>query len=170
MLLFVGPPERSTARKICPASPPGLIAAPNNKLPPRLTVVTWSKVGVTFGFCALLERMHQKLLPSSPPPMNKLPFEATSSVPQTGLLGILIGLCQVTPPSVERLNSPKSQAKKPVQNWYWNPWPMPPVLSMVNHSLSPLCAPPSGDCSTHDCPPFVEPKISPQNVSTNRLR
>src|SRR5882724_2245985 len=118
MLLLVAVPERSTARKIWPASPPGLIAAPNKRLPPRLTVVTWSKVGVTFGFCALLERMHQKPDPSSPPPMKRLPFVATSSVPQLGSLGILTGFIHVTPPSVERENSPVSQAKKPVQHWY----------------------------------------------------
>src|SRR6266853_572727 len=111
MLLLVGPPERSTARNIWPASPPGLTVPPYTVLPPMLTVVTWSNVGVTFGFCALVERMHQKLLTSSPPPMKRLPLEATSSVPQTGPLGMLIGLCQVAPPSVERLNSPKSQAK-----------------------------------------------------------
>src|SRR5881397_2382138 len=119
MLLLVGPPERSTARKIWPTSPPGLTVPPKITLPPMLTVVTWSKVGVTAGFCALLERTHQKLLPSSPPPMKRLPLEATSSVPQTGPFGILIGLCQVTPPSMERLNPPNSQAKiSGPQNWY----------------------------------------------------
>ena len=35
------------------------------------TVVTWSKVGVTAGFCALVERMHQKLLPPLLPPMKR---------------------------------------------------------------------------------------------------
>src|SRR6266480_3324977 len=100
MLLFVDPPERSTARKICPASPPGLTVPPKIKLPPILTVAIWSKVGVTFGFCALVERIHQKLLPLSPPPINRLPLEATSSVPHWGELGILIGLCHVAPPSV----------------------------------------------------------------------
>src|SRR6266536_1496946 len=118
MLLLVAVPERSTARKIWPANPPGLICAPNNRLPPRLTVVTWSKVGVTFGFCALLERMHQNWLPSSPPPMKRLPLLSTSSVPHFGSLGMLIGVIHVAPASVDRLNSPKSQAKKPVQNWY----------------------------------------------------
>ena len=84
---------------------------------------------------------------------------------------MLIGFCQVAPPSVERLNSPEVQAKKPVQNWYWKPWPMlAGVLSSVNHSLSPLCAAPSGDRSVHVCPPFVERQMSPQNVFTNRLR
>src|SRR5437667_7511962 len=171
MLLFVAVPERSTARKIWPASPPGLISAPINRLPPRLTVVTWSKVGVTFGFCALLERTHQNPLPLSPAPIKRLPLLATSSVPHWGALGMLTGVCQVIPPSVDRLNPPKSQAANSVQNWYWKPCPMlVGVLSTVNHSLSPLCAPPSLDCSTHDCPPFVERQISPQNVFTNRLR
>src|SRR5580765_1694374 len=102
--------------KICPANPPGLTAPPKTRLPPMFTVVTWSKVGVTAGFCALLERIHQKLLPLSPPPMNRLPFKATSSVPHWGELGMLIGLGQVAPPSVERLNPPKSHAKISVQN------------------------------------------------------
>src|SRR5919106_2076244 len=114
MLLLVGPPERSTAMKICPASPSGLTGGPYHRLPPMLTVVIWSKVGVTAGFCALLDRMHQKLLPLSPPPMKRFPLEATSSVPHCGELGILIGLCHVAPPSVERLNPPKSQAKNSV--------------------------------------------------------
>src|SRR5215217_7435895 len=112
MLLLVGPPERSTARNVCPARPPGFTAPPNTTLPPMLTVVTWSKLGVTAGSCALLERMHQKLLPSLLPPMYRLPLDATSSVPQSGSMGMLMGVCQVAPPSVERLNSPKSQAKK----------------------------------------------------------
>src|SRR5215470_8068062 len=118
MLLLVGPPERSTARKIWPARPPGFTVPPKTRLPPMLTVVIWSKLGVTPGFCALLERMHQKLLPESPPPMKRLPLLATSSVPHWGLLGILIGLCQVAPPSVDRLNPVKSlpQAKIGVQN------------------------------------------------------
>src|ERR1700747_3440839 len=116
MLLFVGPPERSTARNIWPASPPGLTVPPKTVLPPMLTVVTWSKVGVAAGFLALVERTHQKSLPSSPPPMKRSPLEATSSVPHTGPLGILTGVCHVAPPSVDRLNSPESQAKKPVQN------------------------------------------------------
>src|SRR5207249_12165368 len=84
---------------------------------------------------------------------------------------MLTGVCQVIPPSVDRLNPPKSQAANSVQNWYWKPCPMlVGVLSTVNHSLSPLCAPPSLDCSTHDCPPSVERQISPPNVFTNRLR
>src|SRR5438552_1382087 len=116
MLLFVAVPDRSTARKICPASPPGLIAAPNNRLPPRLTVVTWSKDGVTFGSFALLERTHQNPLPESPAPIKRSPLRATSSVPHWGELGILTGVCQVIPPSVDRLNPPKSQAANSVQD------------------------------------------------------
>src|SRR2546429_8989327 len=81
MLLLVAPPERSTARKICPASPPGLTVPPKTRLPPMLIVVIWSKVGVTLGSCALIDRMHQKLLPESPPPTKRLPLLATSSVP-----------------------------------------------------------------------------------------
>src|SRR5579885_2978740 len=106
MLLLVAVPERSTARKICPARPPGLIGAPNNTLPPRSTEVTRSKVGVTLPFWALLERTHQNELLKSPPPINKLPLVSTSSVPHTGELGMLTGLIQVTPPSVDRLNCP----------------------------------------------------------------
>src|SRR5438309_2913783 len=80
MLLFVAVPDRSTARKICPASPPGLIAAPNNRLPPRLTVVTWSKDGVTFGSFALLERTHQNPLPESPEQCKGRSEEHTSEL------------------------------------------------------------------------------------------
>src|SRR6266567_3705192 len=109
MLLFVAVPERSTARKICPASPPGFIAAPNCMLPPRLTVTFWSKVGVTAGFCAVL------------------------------------------------------------QAWYWNPCPVPLVLSMVNHSLSPPPPPPSDGRRVQDWPPFSEPQMSSQN-DCRRLR
>src|SRR5436190_811466 len=110
MLLLVAVPERSTARKIWPANPPGLIAAPNNTLPPRLTETFWSKVGVTFPFCALLDRTQKNELPKSPPPMKRLPLVSTSGVPHTGVLGILIGFIQVTPLSVDRLNwPPKSQ-------------------------------------------------------------
>ena len=67
--------------KIWPASPPGFTVPPKTRLPPMLTVVIWSNVGVTAGFCALLDRMHQKLLPESPPPMKRFPLLATSSVP-----------------------------------------------------------------------------------------
>src|SRR5918996_2470226 len=111
MLLFVAVPERSIARNICPISPPGFTVPPKRRLPPMLTVVIWSKVGVTAGFCALLERIHQKVLPESPAPINRLPLPATSSVPHWGELGILIGVCQLAPPSVDRLNPPESQAK-----------------------------------------------------------
>src|ERR1043166_5567089 len=116
MLLLVAPPERSTARKICPESPPGLTVPPKTKLPPMLIVAIWSKVGVTPGSCALVDRMHQKLLPESPPPTKRLPLLATSSVPHWGAFGMLIGVCHVAPPSVERLNPPNSQAANSVQN------------------------------------------------------
>jgi hypothetical protein len=43
---------------------------------------------------------------------------ATSGVPCMTPWGILIGLCQLMPPSVERLNSPDEQGKDCVQNWY----------------------------------------------------
>src|SRR5437588_4653480 len=119
MLLLVGPPERSTARKHCPPRPHGLIVSPNTRSPPRLTCVTWSKVGVTFGFCALLERrQYNGLLKLDAPPIERLPFVSTSSVPQTGALGMLRGLCQVTPPFVERLNCPKLQEAAVLQAWY----------------------------------------------------
>src|SRR4029453_19663771 len=126
MLLLVAVPDRSTARKICPASPPGLIGAPNHTLPPRLTAVTRSKVGVTPPFCALLERTHQNWLPKFPPPIKRFPFVSTSSVPHTGDWGILIGFIQVVPPSVERLNClPPQLLPAVLQAWYWNPCPMP---------------------------------------------
>src|SRR6266700_5826278 len=152
MLLLVGPPERSIARNNCPSSPPGLIVSPKSRLPPRLTWVIWSNVGVTFGFCALLERMHQNgLLKLLAPPIKRLPFVSTSSVPHTGELGILSGVGQVIPPSVERLNWPKLHSAAVLQVWYWKPCPMPPgVLSMVNHSLSPPPAPPSVCSSVQD--------------------
>src|SRR3954470_19430992 len=139
MLLLLRPPEGSTARNICPTHPPGFIIPPKTMLPPRLTVVIWSKLGVTAAFCALLERMHQNWLPVSPPPIKRFPLLSTSSVPNWASLGILIGVCQVAPPSMDRLNCPKSQAKMPgAQYWYWKPWPMlVGVRSIVNHSLSP---------------------------------
>src|SRR5437868_15552231 len=104
MLLFVAVPDRSTARKICPASPPGLIAAPNNRLPPRLTVVTWSKDGVTFGSFVLLERTHQNPLPGSPAPIKRSPLRATSSVPHFRGLGMISCGRHVIPPSGVRTN------------------------------------------------------------------
>src|SRR5207237_9146838 len=110
MLLLVGPPDRSTHRNCWPMSPPGF-TFPLTRLPPMLTVVTWSKVGVTFGFCALDERIHQKALPLFPPPMYRLPLDATSSDPHCGELGTLIVLCQLAPALVDRLNPPNCQAK-----------------------------------------------------------
>src|SRR6266702_7173321 len=169
MLLLVPVPERSTARKSCPASPPGLIVSSNSKLPPRLTWVTRSKVGVTPPFCALLERIHQNGLLKFAPPIKRLPLVSTSSVPHTGELGILIGLIQVTPPSVERLNCPTLQDAAVLQAWYWNPCPVPLVLSMVNHSLSPPPPPPSDGRRVQDWPPFSEPQMSSQN-DCRRLR
>src|SRR6266571_2173127 len=117
MLLLVAPPERSTARNIWPMRPPGL-TDPLTMLPPMFTVVTWSKVGVWFPICAFDERIHQKLLPPFPPPMKRLPLVATSSVPHLAELGRLSGGCQVTPPSVERLNSPLVQVAAGLQAWY----------------------------------------------------
>src|SRR5882724_790232 len=108
MLLLVGPPERSTARNICPIRPPGL-TLPFTMLPPRFTVVVWSNAGVTPGFCAFVERMHQKLPPPFPPPMKRYPLVATSSVPHLAELGRPSGFCHVTPASVDRLNSPLLQ-------------------------------------------------------------
>src|SRR5262249_3407237 len=103
------------------------------------------------------------------PPIKRLPLVATSRVPHTGELGILSGLCQVNPPSVDRLNCPKLQGAAVLQAWYWNPCPVPLVLSMVNHSLSPPPAPPSRGTLVHACPPLVERQISSQNDSS-RLR
>src|SRR4051812_2159104 len=104
MLLLVGPPERSATRNICPTHPPGFISPPKTMLPPRSTGVIRSNDGVTAGFCALLERMHQNWLPVSPPPTKRLPLLSTSSVPNWASFGILIGVCQVAPPSTDRLN------------------------------------------------------------------
>src|SRR4030095_3926773 len=98
MLLLVAVPERSIARNNCPVSPAGLIP-PLPRKPPMLTDVFRSKVGVWPPICALLERTHQNVLDPSPP-INRLPLVSTSSVPNTGELGMLIGDCQVTPPSV----------------------------------------------------------------------
>src|SRR6266568_1931165 len=166
MLLLVTVPERSTARKTCPAIPSGFIDPPKIMRPPRLTVVTWSKVGVTPPFCALDERTHQ-IWPvvRFTAPIKRLPLLSTSSVPHWGELGIKIGLIQVTPPSVDRLNAPPSQGGGlfvRVQNWYWKPCPMPLVLSMVNHSLSPPVAPRSPESSIHDWPPFSASQTSVQ--------
>src|SRR5437867_13110817 len=100
MLLFVEPPDLSIARNTIPSSPSGLIP-PKPRKPPMLTGVFWSKVGVTPPFWALLERTQKNVLDPSPP-MNRFPFVSTSRVPSVGELGIMIGFCQVTPPSVER--------------------------------------------------------------------
>src|SRR6266853_804569 len=102
MLLLVGPSERSIARNNIPSSPAGLIP-PTVRLPPRLTAVLWSKVGVWFPYCALLERSQEKMVPAPfSPPTKTLPLVSTSSVPILVELGIAIGACQMTPPSVER--------------------------------------------------------------------
>src|SRR5439155_15654250 len=100
MLLLVDPPERSIARNNCPSNPAGLIP-PLPKKPPMLTEVLRSKVGVWPPICALLDRSQKNVLNPSPP-TNRLPLVSTSSVPYTGELGILIGACHVTPPSVQR--------------------------------------------------------------------
>src|SRR6266581_9119084 len=102
MLLLVGPPERSIARNNIPSRPAGLIP-PKPRNPPMLTAVLWSNLGVWVAICALLERSQKKVLDPSPP-INRLPLVSTSSVPSVGELGIEIGFCQVTPPSIERWN------------------------------------------------------------------
>ena len=80
-------PERSTARNTCPANPSGFIDAARNYAAAEVDCSTWSKVGVTAPFFALVERMHQNWLPALPPPIKRLPFESTSSVPQYGRVG-----------------------------------------------------------------------------------
>src|SRR6266852_4230413 len=100
MLLFVAVPERSTARNKCPSSTTPFIPPPT-MLPPMLTGVLRPKVGVWPPICALLERSQKNVLNPSPP-TNRLPLVSTSRVPYIGELGIVIGGCQVTPPSVER--------------------------------------------------------------------
>src|SRR5437764_3509714 len=138
MLLLVAPPEWSIARKGWPTMPPGLIAPRYSRLPPRLTAVLRSKVGVWPPICALLERTQRNAVPPLQPPIKRFPLVSTSRVPYIGALGIAIGDCQVTPPFVERWNPtplPKQLALS--YAWYWKPWPGPLVLSMVNHSLSP---------------------------------
>src|SRR6266436_2274966 len=121
MLLLVGPPERSIARKACPASPPGFIAPPKTRLPPRLTGVTWSKVGVWPPNCALLERTQLKLLNPSPP-IKRLPLVSTSSVPRSVPPGTTIGDCQVTPPLVERWNSTPAPLLADCSTQVWPPF------------------------------------------------
>ena len=72
------------------------------------------------------------------PPIKTLPLLATSSVPHTGEFGIKMGLIQVAPLSVERLNCRPPQLLPPVlQAWYRKPCPIPWVVSIVNHCLSP---------------------------------
>src|SRR5207244_10903234 len=126
MLLFVGPPERSTARKPCPASPPGFIAPPKTRLPPRLTAVLWSKVGVWPPNCALLERSQKNPLNPSPPTYT-LPLVSTSSVPRSGPLGTTTRACPVTPPSGARLPWPPPPRGGASPAWYGRPFAGPPV-------------------------------------------
>src|SRR6266513_5909441 len=149
------------ARNTIPSSPAGLIP-PKPRKPPMLTKVLRSKVGVWVAICALLERSQKKVLNPSPP-INRLPLLSTSSVPSVGELGIVIGFCQVTPPSMERWNcTPPPLQLMPSPAWYWNPCPGPLVLSIVNHCLSPPPAPFSPESSVHDWPPFVERHRSSQ--------
>src|SRR5919108_2789373 len=117
MLLLVGPPDLSIARNNIPSSPAGLIP-PKPRKPPMLTEVTWSKVGVWPPNCALLERTQLKSLNPSPP-IKRLPLVSTSSVPSVGDCGMVIGACQVTPPSVERWNcTPPPLQLMPSSDWY----------------------------------------------------
>src|SRR6266436_1073935 len=161
MLLLVGPPERSIARNNIPSSPAGLIPPPPRS-PPMLTAVLRSKVGVWVPICALLERSQKNPLNPSPP-TNRLPLVSTSSVPYIGELGITIGDCQVTPPSMERWNcTPPPLQLKPSSAWYWNPCPGPLVLSIVSHCLSPPPAPRSPESSVQNWPPFSERHRSSQ--------
>src|ERR1700749_3443813 len=104
MLLFVAPPERSIARNTIPQRPIPLIP-PWTRLPPRLTAVFRSKAGVWPPNCALLERMQRNVLPPLHAPRNTLPLVSTSRLPYIGEFGIVTGLCQVTPPFVERWNA-----------------------------------------------------------------
>src|SRR5205809_4689624 len=152
MLLLVGPPERSIARNNWPSNPWGFIPPPDRSPPMLMCWVTWSKLGVWFPICALLERTQEKLFKVLPsPPIKRLPFVSTSSVPSVGPAGIMIGACQVTPPSVERWNwTPLPLQLTPSLDWYWNPCPGLPVLSMVIHCLSPPSARPSGCSSVQD--------------------
>src|SRR5437867_11616101 len=107
MLLLVEPQERSIASNNCPSSSAGFIPPPDRSPPILMFWVTWSKLGVGFPICALLERTQDKVFPS--PPIKRLPLVSTSSVPPVGPVGILIGACQVIPPSVQR--------------WTWTPVP-----------------------------------------------
>src|SRR5207249_9171219 len=106
-----------------------------------------------------------KVLPkSASPPMKRFPFVSTSRVPKSVELGTAMGVIQVTPPSVERLNCPLPLQVVVSQDWYWKPCPGPFVLSMVNHCLSPPPASPSACSSVQDWPPFVERYMLSQNV------
>src|SRR5882724_3982520 len=161
MLLLVEPPERSIAINNIPSSPAGFIPPPDRSPPMLMFCVTWSKLGVWFPICALLERTQAKVFPS--PPIKRLPFVSTSSVPSVGPPGIMIGACQVIPPSVERWNcTPPPLQLIPSSAWYWKPCPGPLVLSMVNHSLSPPPAPLSPESNVQDWPPFSERHKSSQ--------
>src|SRR5438132_12200588 len=102
MLLLVAPPEWSIARKGWPARPPGLIAPRYSRLPPRLTAVFRSKEGVWPPIWALLERTQRNDVPPLQPPTKTLPLVSTSRVPYMGEFGRTTGLCQVTPPLVDR--------------------------------------------------------------------
>src|SRR5258708_36751785 len=136
MLWLVGRGEGSTARNNIPSSPGGFIPPPDRSPPMLMFCVTWSKLGVWFPICALLDRTQAKVFPS--PPIKRLPFVSTSSVPSVGPAGIMIGACQVIPPSVERWNcTPPPLPLIPSLDWYWKPSPGPPVLSMVNHCCCP---------------------------------
>src|SRR6476646_9046251 len=139
MLLFVPVPERSTARKTCPSNPSGLINSLIPTSPPILTAVLRSKLGMAAGFFALVERMHQNWFVSGlTPPRKRLPVVSTSSVPQTGVLGMKTGSSQFAPPSTERENClPWKLFPAVLHHWYWNPCPVLLVLSIVNHCLSP---------------------------------
>src|SRR6476659_5938149 len=102
MLLLVAPPEWSIARMGWPTMPPGLIAPRYSRLPPRVTAVFRLTEGVWPPICALLERTQRNPVPPVQPPTNTLPLVSTSRVPHSGEFGIATGLCQVTPPLVER--------------------------------------------------------------------
>ena len=85
---------------------------------------------------------------------------------------MLIGVCQVRSAvgratESRRTRKRRIRSKTDIENrdpcWWAS-------CQSVNHSLSPLWAPPSGDCSVHVWPPFVERQMSAQKVFTNRLR
>src|SRR5215510_14466434 len=101
------------------------------------------------------------------PPMKRLPFESTSSVPHVGLFGMLIGSIQVNPLFVERVNClPPKLFPSVLQDWYWKPCPELLVLSIVNHCLSP---PSAGPTRVHDWPPLTDRHKSSKKFCT-RLR